>query len=157
MDVLSGLSILSSGVRMARSLISAKAQHSGKPFVLEPGKSIGAQLIEGRDLDGDGRLTMDELGAARTIFERLDGDGDGLLTATEINEGVLQAQRTGRIERAIAHYMELHDSDHDSLISEAESGVEKDVFEMIDMNDDGFLNRGELMSAYRRQKMDLSA
>lgn len=157
MDVLGGLSILRSGIRMARNLIPDKAQSSGKAFAVTGSESPGTQLIGARDGDGDGQLTLSEFGASGRLFERLDRDGNGLLTATEIDEGVVEIHQSRRMERAISSYMELHDSDHDSVLNSAESGIENDVFGLIDINGDGFLNRGELTSGYRQQKVDISA
>ena len=157
MDILGGLSILSSGVRMARNLISDNAKQSGKPFALAPKLSPGEHLMTQRDHNGDGKLSLDELAAPQKIFDRLDKNGDGMLTAQELNEGILAAQQAHQMERAIARYLELHDSDHDALISDAESGMDNNIFTALDKNNDGFLNRGELTSAYQRQKVDLSA
>ena len=156
MDVLGGISVVSSGLRLARGLVQ-KAQSSGKPFSVESGETPGTQLISQHDSDGDGKLSIDELGASNKIFEGFDRDGDGFLTATEINEGILEARGNDQMERAIARYMELHDSDLDSLISIPESGFDSDEFIIADRNNDAFLNHGELTSAYRQQTLDITA
>ena len=156
MNVLGGMSIFSNGVRMAKGLLRAAQEHSGKPFELGADQSVGLKLIEQRDKDNDGALSLAELGGSREILERFDSDGDGLLTELEINNGITELGQERQIRHAIAQYMELHDSDLNALVSSAESGLDTDHFELIDVNEDGFLNSGEITSAYRRQRLDLS-
>lgn len=116
MDVLGGLSMLSSGIRIARGLMSGNTRQSGVPFTVEPQTTPGQFLIAQRDQDGDGALSIKELGAPENIFQHFDKDADGLLSEAELTQGILESQQSRSIERAIARYLELHDSDHDSLI-----------------------------------------
>lgn len=63
-------------------------------------------MIENRDTDGDGKLSVAEMVPDRlaAMFERVDADGDGTVTEAEYNA---IASRMGHME------MRHHDDDHD--------------------------------------------
>lgn len=64
----------------------------------ERAKMRSARLIERRDTDGDGKLSLEEMaggGRAETRFDRVDTDGDGVITQAEFDAARDSRKRRG--------------------------------------------------------------
>lgn len=103
-----------------------------------------AAMFDRVDANGDGRVTRDELDAARSDrFERMDANGDGLLTEAE-----LRAFGEERAERRAARMLDRMDEDGDGAVSSAEFAALSErraerMFERADVNGDGAIDRDE--------------
>ena len=96
------------------------------------------------DLDGDGRITMEELsGQAAARFAEADANGDGGLSAEEL-AGAMQA----RMGERSARMLERLDENGDGLLQQAEmrprGGAMMDrAFERLDADGDGAISEAE--------------
>ena len=147
MDMLSAVTLASKGLGMARSLFARAQQSPRNQFELQ--STPGETLVQRRDTDGDGQLSLSELGMQESVFNRIDRDGDGLLTVTELNEAAARHAESVSMERGIARYMELHDADFDDRISLLESGLDDGAFREFDLSEDGYLARNEVARGIR--------
>jgi Ca2+-binding EF-hand superfamily protein len=115
------------------------------------------------DRDGDGRVTREEMAAARTEgFAAADANRDGALDRTEIETLVrarLEATRPRRAERAARKvtdkFFERADTDRDGFVSAAEQTERLALrgFRVIDSDGDGTITRAEA-EAPRRARDD---
>lgn len=86
--------------------------------------------------------------AAKREFE------SALTKALETNH--TSTAKTGKTEKQrlglqSAEFMRKRDVDGNGLLSRAESGLEKDVFERLDANTDGQLSKDELTAYFKAQ------
>ncbi len=100
------------------------------------------QRFERADTDASGDLTFEEFSAA--FQERIggaDANNDGIMTVEEIAEEI-QRRRAERMARRI---IERFDSDGDGQLTTAEvESRQKKLFALLDGNDDGKLEMGEM-------------
>ncbi|MCI0463016.1 MAG: redoxin domain-containing protein [Gemmataceae bacterium] len=75
-------------------------------------------LRTGSDIDGDGRVTRKEFGAAPELFDRLDRDRDGVLTADDFDWS--PASPYVRQQNQLTQLLRQIDDDGDRRISEQE-------------------------------------
>ena len=61
--------------------LAALQNQSGIPFMQPPSPD---KLISDKDQDGDGKLTIDESGMPKDMFNQIDTDGDGVISAKEL-------------------------------------------------------------------------
>ena len=129
-------------IAVASTAVIATAHDRGAGF--RGGDRPGpAMLIEEFDLDGDGKVTRDEIGrAAEARFAEADADGDGKLSVEEL----VDAAAERRAERRIAR----HDTDGDGMLSLAEATAMAEhprldrMFDLLDADDDGAVTAAEL-------------
>jgi Ca2+-binding EF-hand superfamily protein len=123
----------------------------------ELGKSRRAErMIQNRDVDGDGALSVDEMGISEEAFAKLDANEDGLLDQSELESGLPELGKTIWAERMIQD----KDADGDGVLSVDEMGIPEETFARLDANEDGLLDQSELEShlpevneALRAQRM----
>ncbi|MGE4555671.1 MAG: hypothetical protein AB7D07_02505 [Desulfovibrionaceae bacterium] len=87
-DSVSGYSSLFSSEILNNLKRSSSSEESEKPTAAE----TASMLINNNDTDGDGNLSVDELGFSDELYEAMDTDGDGLLTEEELSAGVTNNQ-----------------------------------------------------------------
>jgi mono/diheme cytochrome c family protein len=92
------------------------------------------------DKNGDGRVTKDELPAAK-VFARYDRDGDGVITYEEYLFGSLPGKLPG-LEQIDSTFRSL-DRDGDGKLSHEEAGGQK-WFAALDRNGDGVVDSQEV-------------
>ena len=66
------------------SAAAQSAQAPGQAAFQDQLSQAVARLIQEKDGDGDGKLSLKEFGGNKEVFARLDLDGDGRLDANEI-------------------------------------------------------------------------
>lgn len=100
----------------------------------------GNWLLAKYDLNGDHRITQDEIASKKlSIFRHMDADGDGGVSFDEY-ETMDSAKRFALLK---ARFLKL-DSDHDGRVSEAEYSSYMGLFANIDSNGDGTLTADEM-------------
>ena len=100
----------------------------------------GSWLLSKYDLNGDSRITEDEVVLKRlNIFRYLDANKD---TSVSFSEYVL-ADKARRNNLLKARFSKI-DGDGDGLVSESEYSSFLGLFSSIDLNADGVLNHAEL-------------
>jgi Ca2+-binding EF-hand superfamily protein len=121
-------------------LLDQSELESGLP---ELGKTIWAErMIQDKDADGDGVLSVDEMGIPEETFARLDANEDGLLDQSELESHLPEVNEALRAQRM----MQNMDTDGDGALSVDEMGISEEAFVKLDANEDGLLDQGELES-----------
>jgi Ca2+-binding EF-hand superfamily protein len=126
-------------------------------------------LFQHLDLDKDGKLSQAEILAAPASLQKLDLDEDEIIGADELVASFRQS-RFGFVRQAIqdgvpaaltksgfimlnpgepltgaaAQILNHYDADKNRKLSLAESGLDKEAFDRLDVNKDGQLDAGEL-------------
>ncbi|MCU0826978.1 MAG: calcium-binding protein [Tabrizicola sp.] len=113
------------------------------PALAQDGR--GVDMLFGRiDADGNGEVSMEELGAARaTQFQRLDADADGTVTLAEMTEA---RERLARLVRAAgdpAERFARQDQDGNGALTEAEFTALPPAILLIDVDGNGAISRDE--------------
>ncbi len=127
-----------------------------------------AALLREYDRDRDGRLSREEVGI---LFAQLDANHDGYLDREELRRaaqlllrlaeqpGPEPGDRAGaggvsaaELERRVHYFIAQLDKDGDGKISrkEAEGTPLAEVFDQLDLNKDGYLDRDEMLKEARR-------
>jgi Ca2+-binding EF-hand superfamily protein len=105
-------------------------------------QSTWDQRFTQMDVNRDGRLSQREWQGDRDTFERLDRNNDGYVARTEIvsrdfdrddDENTTWDQRFSQM-----------DTNRDGRLSQREWQRDRDTFELLDRNDDGYVTRTEM-------------
>ena len=147
MDMLSAVTLASKGLGLARSLFARSQQAPRNGFELPA--TPGETLVERRDQDGDGQLSLSELGMQESVFNRIDRDGDGFVSITELNDAAARHAEAISVQKGLARYMALYDVNLDNQVSLLESGLEESEFSGYDRSEDGYLGRDEVARGLR--------
>lgn len=164
---------------LALSAIPAVAQEAPPPPVAGPDAPGGGEAPHGRfldfgglDADGDGRITREEIAAARrAAIAGLDANGDGVLTAEEIL-AFRMAREQARVEAEVRDLMTARDLNGDGRLGADElmaglagpmgrgfgapglaglpPGAAERVFARVDRDGDGAITRAEAEAARER-------
>lgn len=103
----------------------------------------GGQDMGVMDTDEDGRISAAEWDGESDVFERFDADGDGFLTRQEV-------QRGGRGGRGGANPQDRFrnmDADGDGQVSSEEFPGQPALFDLLDVDRDGFVSESEMGAA----------
>ncbi|MGE4505828.1 MAG: EF-hand domain-containing protein [Desulfovibrionaceae bacterium] len=123
-------------------------------------EEFASNIINDKDQDEDGLLSLEEAGIGEDHFATADADGDGYLSGEEIQADLenrkeqadlmgklnmlMQGVDTGTLVDSLIAEM---DADGDSMIGLEESGLEEDLFNALDADNDGLLSSDDLTSA----------
>lgn len=107
------------------------------------------------DADGDGKVTQDEIRAARAAeATALDANADGKISAEELVAQEMATVQAG-IEARVKARVAAQDSDGDGLLSAAELAdrpMPMMVFERMDADNDGAISAEEMTAAKDRMQ-----
>lgn len=121
--VLTALAVLVlAGVAWAAAPLFAQPHRGASPFGWD-------EFSERHDVNGDGRVSAEELFQTFDMFDRLDADGDGYVTEADFD-----ARRGAMVLTSLAHRA---DGDDDGVVTAAEWD---DWFAGRDTNGDGVLD-----------------
>lgn len=151
MSIVAGMIPVGLALNLASKLIHSRGNPAKTHFSDALQESLGSRLVKQWDADGDGALSVSEFGGSATAFAQLDRDGDGALRAGELDAGLARAQFQRRAQALADAAMRLHDSDNDGALTAAEFGRDAELFEAVDANGDGRIDRDELLDAYTRR------
>ena len=98
------------------------------------------QTLQNRDKDGDGALSFEEISVPDEAFAKIDKNEDGLADKDELKAFFPMAQ-FGRIALDL---IVQKDTNGDGLLSANEIDMPQEVFNKIDKNADGQLDKKEL-------------
>ena len=103
-------------------------------------------LMKDNDSDGDGMLNLNEINISEDAFSKIDENKD-----THIDSAELQDFLTLVHNDFIAGKMiENNDADGNGTLSGKEAGIPEKLFNKLDANSDGELDRGELNALANR-------
>ncbi len=135
--------------------VSALAQHdrNGTPTGenMPDGGGMFERLLDYADTDGDGLVSFEEAKAlipflTQEMFDKMDRNNDGALSGADLDHlDRLPDDEDGRV-RLLRHLLGHADADGDGSVTlrEAQAAVDwiiEEVFNALDRNDDGVLNR----------------
>ena len=136
-------------MRRSLQIIAAAALLGGAGFLAVPAiagggfgpSPRGPNPLKEFDTNGDGKLTQEEIDAAREArLQRFDADKDGALTLAEY-----QALWLDAMQRAMVRQFQANDLDGDGKVTIVEFQARfADMVEDLDRNGDGVLTRDEL-------------
>jgi Ca2+-binding EF-hand superfamily protein len=95
------------------------------------------------DANADGKISQEEWRGSAEVFARLDTDNDGFLTRPELAQPP-QVRAPGGNRRNPATNPRGMDADRDGRISFGEWMGAPEMFDRLDVNDDGFLSPEEI-------------
>lgn len=137
--------------------------------------AIVADFMSKEDDNGDGLISMEEGEATAEEMACVDQNGDGYADADELaaafvefdenrnlivdtKEGEAIAENSGedelpegyeeKVDEVVVNYIDLHDTNADSVLSAEEIGVTAEELGKIDTNGDGVVDADELFAAY---------
>lgn len=127
------------------ALIAAMIAGVALPAVAEDRRSGPAEFFAALDTDGDGKVSIAELEAAKASrFAEMDADGDGFISAEEL----VQGQQMRRAERMLKRL----DKDGDGLLSAEELQPKAPDLSDLDKDGDGFISEEEFREGAREHR-----
>jgi Ca2+-binding EF-hand superfamily protein len=142
-------------------------------FEVAGGQVLSDALFQALDRNKDGKLSRDELLAAEGALAKLDANSDEILTPREItpqggNPSLvpIDGGPKGKNSPLVlvppgdpdtswrTRLLKEYDANKDGKLSRKEIGLEKTVFDRLDVNHDGFLSETEL-GAWLKEPADL--
>lgn len=103
--------------------------------------TTGPKSIIGEyDGDGDGVLSIEELGMNQETFGKIDANNDGQVDESELESDYKKIF----LNHATMRLIRNHDANDDGALTVEELGVSQELFDRIDSNADGVANRMEL-------------
>jgi Ca2+-binding EF-hand superfamily protein len=117
--------------------LGEKARRSGLFPNLTP-----QQRFQMLDKNGDGKVTRDEFPGNPDVFDRIDSDKDGLLSISEVTQAPPGAGG-GMVPTLLRERLRAMDTDGDGKITRGEFQGPQAIFDRLDVNKDGVLNRDD--------------
>jgi Ca2+-binding EF-hand superfamily protein len=126
---------------------------------------MSEKIIDKRDTDGDGALSIEEFGFSEDKFKAADADGDGLISQDELLAQINEQLRS-RIENPMImgdfkpdpgkiyqNILSKKDENGDGALNSSELNISEEMFAAIDTNKDGVIGSEEF-DAYITEKIN---
>ena len=122
----------------------------------EGGGPVRPDVIRQADANADGKVTFDELSAARPgitreAFDRMDRNGDGVLSEADRPQRGPQQRRGGQFREKLLQADD--DKNGQVTFEEAQAavpGLTREAFDRLDTNGDGVITRADMPERPRR-------
>ncbi len=98
------------------------------------------QMLEDRDTNGDGALSIEEISMPDEAFAKIDKNEDGLADKDELKAFFPRAQ----FDRIATEILAEKDANGDGVLTANEINIPQEAFEKADTNADGKLDKKEL-------------
>ncbi len=98
-------------------------------------------MLRSRDEDGDDPLSIEEMSIPKEAFAKIDKDQDGLVDMDELKAFFPMAE----FDRIAADIIAEQDTNGDGLLTMDEVKMPDELFEKMDQNADGKLDKNELV------------
>jgi len=125
-------------------------------------EEYNSAYVAGKDADGDGVLSAQELGVGAEVFDAIDSDDDGYASTAEMLAALKERMESGEagLEEQALSLVADADADGDSALSyqemEESAGVDAEAYSAMDS--DGVASATELMFALQmRMQSDETA
>jgi Ca2+-binding EF-hand superfamily protein len=169
------------GGRVKREGLATYYRLSGiDPFVMRVddrstyAESLTDALFKHLDLDGDGKLSREELRSAARSLRKLDLNDDEMISVTELLPNRMDASPAMRMRATMAEsplfiaiapqessarfvlaLLARYDKDKNEKLSPAEIGLERSLFARLDKDRDGELDAKELAMLFSDRPVDV--
>ena len=97
-------------------------------------------MLQNRDEDSDGSLSIEEMSIPKEVFAKIDEDQDGLADPEELKAFFPMAE----FDRIATDIIAEWDTNGDGLLTMDEVKMPDELFEKMDQNADGKLDKNEL-------------
>lgn len=136
--------------------------HHGAPDA----SKIASDIFEQSDVDGDGLMTIDELGISEDLFSSLDADEDGNITQDELEEGLnnlfssvdsgeITKEEAGEVLSALGVEPPQAPQGGQAPMMAAGGSSEDEEYDAADTNQDGIVTAAE-QAAYDGETLSQS-
>ena len=103
-------------------------------------------ILRSRDQDGDGSLSIEEMSIPKEAFTKIDEDQDGLVDMDELKTFFPMAE----LDRIATDIIAERDTNGDGLLTMDEVKMPDELFEKMDQNADGKLDKNELKNMLKK-------
>ena len=146
---------------------SMQMRQTGISGNFHPPDIDASKIMEKKDANQDGVITIDETKASSEMFSKADADGNGELTTQELEEMLANGPplmgmkgmggmpgMSGMGDIDVETILDHRDKDGDGAISRDESVLPESLFSKVDQDKDGLLSAEEIeQSLEKRQQM----
>lgn len=116
---------------------------------------MSGKILEEKDSDGDGVLSIGELGISEDRFSAADTDGDGFLSQDELIADISKmmesappplmtmSDQTPNVSKIYENILNEKDTDEDGALSASELNISEAQLAKFDTNEDGLISEDE--------------
>lgn len=106
------------------------------------------KLVNDNDSDGDGMLDLNEINISEDAFSKIDENKDNNIDSAELQDFLPVVYN----DLVAGKMIENNDADGNGTLNKEEAGIPEKLFDKLDVNSDGELDRGELNALAERMR-----